>query len=65
MEYEISDDPQGHHDGEEANRDGGLTEDHRALMNQSSVDEEDYPEEERRTASLVRPKKKTKDEQPS
>ena len=56
MEYEIHDDPQGERDDYEGDRDGGLVEDHIALKNQSSVDADDYPEEERKAQSLVTPK---------
>ena len=56
MEFEIHDDPQGHHDEPEGDRDGGIVEDHIALKNQSSVDADDYPEEERKAQSLVTPK---------
>lgn len=58
MEYEIKDDPQGEHDLPEGDRDGGLVEDHSALINQSDVSPEDYPTEERRAQSLVQPNKK-------
>ena len=54
MEYEISDDPQRHHDDVDyASRDGGIVEDHIALKNQSSVEPDDYPEDDRKAASLV------------
>ena len=56
MEYEIHDDPQGDADFPDGDRDGGITEDHIALKNQSSVDADDYPEEERKAQSLVTPK---------
>lgn len=58
MEYEIDDDPQGEKDLPEADRDGGLVEDHSALQNQSSVRPEDYPRKDRRDQSLVQPKTK-------
>lgn len=58
MEYEIKDDPQGERDRPEGDRDGGIVEDHSALINQSDVTPEDYPAEERRAGSLVQPRKK-------
>ena len=54
MGYDISDDPQGEEEGVEGNRQGGVVEDHIALKNQSSVEAEDYPEDERKAQSLVR-----------
>ena len=65
MEFEILDDPQGERDRPEGDRDGGIVEDHIALRNQSSVEPDDYPEEERKAESLV-PKKDAdeKDRQP-
>lgn len=55
MEFEIDDDPQGEKDQDLGDRDGGIIEDHSALRNQSSVEPEDYPREERRKQSLVQP----------
>lgn len=55
MEYEVEDEPQGIDEDDEANRDGGLIEDHIALKNQSSVDPEDYPSDQRQNSSLVQP----------
>ena len=55
MEYEIKDEPQGLSEGDEAARDGGLVEDHIALKNQSSVEPEDYPMDQRRDSYLIRP----------
>ena len=55
MEYEIHDDPQGVEDRDEANRDGGLVEDHIALKNQSSVRPQDYPPDYRRDSYLITP----------
>ena len=57
MEYEIRDEPQGHHDFHEGDRDGGIVEDHIALQNQSSVQPDDYPSDERKAQSLVTPKR--------
>lgn len=56
MEYEIHDEPQGEDDLPEGDRDGGITRDHIALKNQSSVEAEDYPLEDRKAQSLVTPK---------
>ncbi|MXO48485.1 hypothetical protein GRI69_09465 [Erythrobacter vulgaris] len=56
MEYEILDEPQGLDEDDEATRDGGLTEDHIALKNQSSVKPQDYPRPDRRDGSLIVPK---------
>lgn len=53
MEYEIDDDPQGLPDHDEGDRDGGITEDHRALRIQSSVQPGDYPPDQRRDQSLT------------
>jgi hypothetical protein len=59
MEYEIDDDPQGRDEEyDRSRRDGGITEDHIALQNQSSVKADDYPAEQRRDQSLVTPKRK-------
>lgn len=61
MEYEIDDQPQGEEDDLEAQRDGGIVEDHIALKNQSSVEAEDYPASQRADQSLVRGPEKKKD----
>ena len=53
MEYEINDDPQGRHDTEEGDRDGGITKDHQALRNQSSVQPGDYPADKRKAQRLT------------
>ena len=53
MEFEIRDDPQGLPEYHEGDRDGGVTEDHRALRNQSSVQPGDYPRDQRREQSLT------------
>ena len=66
MEYEISDQPQGGRDALEADRTAGLPGYDDGLNNQSSVDAEDYPEEERKDASLVqKDKKRAAEKQPS
>ena len=57
MEYEIRDEPQGHEDLPEGDRDGGITDDHIALQNQGSVQPDEYPREERKAQSLVTPKR--------
>ena len=54
MGYDISDDPQGEDERTDGDRQGGITEDHIALQNQSSVKADDYPKEEREAQSLVR-----------
>ncbi|MBX7540674.1 hypothetical protein [Qipengyuania sphaerica] len=56
MEYEILDEPQGIDEDDEATRDGGIVEDHIALKNQSSVDPQDYPLDDRRDGYLITPK---------
>ena len=53
MEYEISDNPEVEYDEQ-----GEVIEHHNALKNQSSVDADDYPLEDRKAASLVRPSHK-------
>ena len=55
MEYEIVEDTPEPSDseGEGASRDGGIVEDHIALINQSSVSPEDYPAKDRAASSLV------------
>lgn len=59
MEYEISDDPQGGEpDTPDYEDDSDVTEDHRALRNQSSIRPEGYPAAERADQSLVNPAKK-------
>ena len=58
MGYEIDDDPQGGPAQTDADRTKGITEDHRALKNQSSVQPDDYPVKDRKDQSLV-------DKQPS
>ena len=66
MEYEISDQPQGGRDALEADRTAGLSGYDDGLNNQSSVAAEDYPEEERKDASLVqKDKKRAAEKQPS
>ena len=66
MEYEISDQPQGGRDALEADRTAGLPGYDDGLNNQSSIDAKDYPEEERKDASLVqKDKKRAAEKQPS
>ena len=57
MGYDIHDEPQGDEDFPEGDRKGGVVEDHIALKNQSSVQPDDYPAEERSAQSLVNKKK--------
>ncbi len=43
MEYEINDQPQGERDQIEAFRDGGLAEDHVAIVDPSTPNPDDFP----------------------
>ena len=43
MEYEINDQPQGDRDQIEAFRDGGLAEDHVAIVDPSTPNPDDFP----------------------
>ena len=59
MEFEIHDDPQfvdGEPDTPDYDENSQVTEEHRALQNQSSAKPEQYPEGEREAQSLVRKK---------
>ncbi|NTZ41786.1 hypothetical protein G7A66_01520 [Altererythrobacter sp. SALINAS58] len=59
MEYEISDDPQGcEPNTPDYDDDSEVTENHRALKNQSSIRPEEYPAAVRADQSLVNPAKK-------
>ncbi|TCD05199.1 hypothetical protein EYB45_06815 [Erythrobacteraceae bacterium CFH 75059] len=47
MEYEIKDEPQGLPERPEAERDGGVADNHSSLQNQSTVTPQDYTKEYR------------------
>lgn len=50
MEFELVERLRG--EDKEDDSDGGITQDHRALRNQSSVDPEDYPDREDRALQI-------------